>query len=30
MDNENNIYDYITNEKIGHYKNYVITFNVIS
>ena len=30
MDNENNIYDYITNEKIGHYKDYVITFNVIS
>ena len=26
MDDENNIYDYITNEKVGYYKDYVITF----
>jgi hypothetical protein len=26
MDNENNIYDYNTNEKIGFYKDYAITF----
>ena len=26
MDNDNNIYDYISNEKIGFYKDYVITF----
>ena len=26
MDNENNIYDYTTNEKVGFYKDYTITF----
>jgi hypothetical protein len=26
MDNDNNIYDYNTNEKIGFYKDYTITF----
>ena len=26
IDNENNIYDYISNEKIGYYKDYTITF----
>jgi hypothetical protein len=26
MDNDNNIYDYATNEKIGYYKDYTITF----